>query len=50
MTCDFGCSYYKCFNENFTVSYPISNDTYVTGVLVSMNRDTQHIQTQVLEY
>jgi hypothetical protein len=41
------CSYYKCFDENFTVSYPISNNTYIRSVFTSINRKKQHLQTQV---
>ncbi len=41
------CSYYECFDEVFTVSYPISNGTSIRSVFSSMNNPAQHFQTQV---
>ena len=43
----YSCSYYDCFDESFTVSYSISNGTYIRSVYSSIDRRAQYYQTQV---
>ncbi len=41
------CSSNTCFNEQFLVTYPISNKTYITSIFVSFDKDKIHQQSQV---
>ncbi len=41
------CTYYTCFDERFVVSYPISNNSYITSIFSSLDNAEKHQQTQV---
>jgi hypothetical protein len=41
------CASYTCFDERFLVTYPISNNTYITSVFSSFDEDKPYQQSQV---
>lgn len=42
-----GCDYYQCFNELFTVQYPIWNNTYITSDFATFASKNRHEQREV---
>lgn len=45
--CGFICADYQCFDEEFFISYFISNGSYITSNFQSLKRTKKHTQTQV---
>ncbi len=45
--CGEECSTYKCYDEQFLVSYPIFNGSYLTSLYTSFGRCKMHKQRQV---
>lgn len=44
---NYGCFHYKCFDEQFLLSYPILNGSYITSTYQSFGKDKTHKQIQV---
>lgn len=45
--CSYDCVDYHCFDEYFTLLYPISNGTNITNVMKSFRNEKQHVQRKV---
>lgn len=43
----YGCRYYNCFDEYFTLSYPTLNNTIIETTVVAWSNAQQHAQREV---
>ncbi|CAF0889552.1 unnamed protein product [Adineta steineri] len=42
-----GCTQYRCFDERFSLKYPIADGTIVTSIFSSSHRENPYQQTQI---